>query len=868
MFNVPTSRQLSIAQWRAPEQERTVFLLLFALFSACILVFSHTPALLAEELACIATSQGCPTPTAGNDSAVTQINTPVDVNVLENDSGNGFMLNATTVDLDPLMAGQQITFIVVGQGTFAVDSGPQAATASTRLIGQGMVTFTPDNDFTGTVTISYTVDDEYGQTSNQASISVRVNAPPVAVDDSKVTQVDTPVTLNVVSNDSDSDGTVDAVTIDLDPATPGQQSTAIIAGQGTFTVNLGRTVAAASTNDPGTVTVTFTPETDFIGTATVSYTVDDNDGGTSNQATISVRVNAPPVAVDDSKVTQVDTPVTLNFVNNDSDSDGTVDAATIDVDPATPGQQIMAIVAGQGTFTVNYGQTVAAASTNAPVVVTVTFTPEIDFIGTATVSYTVDDNDGGTSNQATISVRVNAPPVAVDDSAITQINTPVDLHILSNDNDSDGSVSVYSVDLDPATPGQQMTHVVDGQGTFSFPPPDVTAAGVRGNIVTFTPATDFTGTATASYTVNDDDGAFSNAATITVEVVGLPTLSIEDLTVREDDQSATVTVTLSAATVATVTVDYATSDGSATKITDYVATIGTLTFAPTVTQQIITIALVDDAVIEADESFSVIIGNVQNGVVADGTALVTILDDDQNQPPTIQSNQRFTVAENSLTGTAIGTVVATDSDKGDTLTFAIAGEADVTAAESIAETMGASNFAINATTGELSVAGAQLDYEVRTTYVLTIEVTDDGNPTLSARNAVTVQVTNVNEAPVVNNPPQDQEAQAGEVYSFTLPADTFSEQDLGDTLTFTATLEGGSPLPAWLTFNSSTRTFSGTPPADASGTITVQVTATDTNGITASDTFTIAVGLNPTNLNAEEEPVQRSYTVFLPTVAR
>ncbi len=764
MFSFPTASSFWTSQSRMQKQLRMSLCLLSVLLGACTLLFTQPAPLLAEELICPAAISDCPQPPiAYNDNAVTQVNTPVDVDVLDNDSNGSASINIYSIDLDPQTAGQQNTKAIEGKGTFRVDY-PTLVAASTDVGEDFPVTFTPDTDFIGTATATYTVEDIHDAVSNVATITVRVNAPPVAVNDSEVTQVNTPVTFNVESNDNDNDGTINPFSIDLDPLTAGQQTTFIAAGEGMFSMNNLPPLTAASTND-AIVTVTFTPTADFVGTSTISYTVKDNDGGISNAATISVRVNAPPVAVDDSKVTQVNTPVTFNVVSNDNDNDGTINPFSIDLDPLTAGQQTTFIAAGEGTFSMNNLPPLTAASTN-DAIVTVTFTPTADFVGTSTISYTVKDNDGGISNAATISVRVNAPPVAVDDSKVTQINTPVDLTVTDNDSDSDGSVNAYTVDLDPQSAGQQSTFIVAGKGTFSVKnQPGFAAASTNqppgGGTITFTPAMDFTGTVTATYTVNDDDGALSNTATITVEV-----------------------------------------------------------------------------------------------------------NDKQNQPPTIESNQRFTVAENSLTGTAIGTVVATDSDKGDTLTFAIAGEADVSAAESIAETMGDSNFAINATTGELSVAGAQLDYEVRTTYVLTIEVTDDGNPTLSARNAVTVQVTNVNEAPVVNNPPQDQEAQAGEVYSFTLPADTFSEQDLGDTLTFTATLEGGSPLPAWLTFNSSTRTFSGTPPADASGTITVQVTATDTNGTTASDTFAIRIGLDPTNLNAEEEPTRQSHTIFLPTVTR
>ena len=78
-----------------------------------------------------------------------------------------------------------------------------------------------------------------------------------------------------------------------------------------------------------------------------------------------------------------------------------------------------------------------------------------------------------------------------------------------------------------------------------------------------------------------------------------------------------------------------------------------------------------------------------------------------------------------------------------------------------------------------------------------------------------------------------------------LPAGTFTDVDAGDTLTYTATAADGSALPAWLTFNAATRTFSGTPAAANVGTLGVKVSATDLGGLAASETFNIVVTTTP-----------------------
>ena len=107
---------------------------------------------------------------------------------------------------------------------------------------------------------------------------------------------------------------------------------------------------------------------------------------------------------------------------------------------------------------------------------------------------------------------------------------------------------------------------------------------------------------------------------------------------------------------------------------------------------------------------------------------------------------------------------------------------------------------------------------------------------------VNLTVLGVNDSPTFNNLIASQDALAGEAYSFTIPANTFSDRDSGDSLTYTATLADGSSLPDWLSFNSHTGEFSGTPGNQDVGTNQVQVTATDRAGATVpSNLFNLIV---------------------------
>ena len=110
-----------------------------------------------------------------------------------------------------------------------------------------------------------------------------------------------------------------------------------------------------------------------------------------------------------------------------------------------------------------------------------------------------------------------------------------------------------------------------------------------------------------------------------------PTLSIADLTVSEGAGTATLTISLDAATTSAVTVDYATADGTATAPGDYTATSGTATIPAGQTSATIAVPIIDDSLDEPDETFTVTLSNQTAGAVVSptaGTATVTIVDND------------------------------------------------------------------------------------------------------------------------------------------------------------------------------------------------------------------------------------------------
>ena len=371
-------------------------------------------------------------PVAVDDAATTLSDTPVTIAVLDNDTDDDNALNETSVDLDPSVAGRQAS-VSVGEGTATVDDA-------------GIVTFTPSGGATGQANFDYTVNDDAGNTSNTATVTVTinsVNSPPTAANDEGNTSEGTDVSFDLVGNDTDSDGSIDPASVDLDPDSPGQQ-TSFAHANGSATVD-------------NTGMFTFVPDAGFVGAGIIDYTVNVDDGAISNVAEITVNVSAgnqAPVAVNDEINGTEDTSFTFDLLANDTD-DNQIDAASVDLNPASNGQQTSLSVDG-GTITVNASGVIS-------------YTPLANYNGGFTFDYSVQDDQGQVSNTATVSVTiaaVNDAPVAVNDAGNTTEQTPVSFNVTANDTDIDGTVDPASIDLDVSVAGIQ-NRLTNGDGNWT-----------------------------------------------------------------------------------------------------------------------------------------------------------------------------------------------------------------------------------------------------------------------------------------------------------------------------------------------------------------------------------------------------------------
>ncbi len=264
------------------------------------------------------------------------------------------------------------------------------------LANQGVATLTIEakvlatGAYTNTASIAGNQEDS-SEDNNVIDPPVEVTpifrAPVLADDKSLDNALGKPVTVDVLDNDTAAEGrTLEPTTVELvdaDPESDGKTKT--VPGEGVWTV------------DPDTGEITFEPETGFTGeTSPVSYTVADDQGNTSDPATVSVIYTAAPVAAADSITdAPLGTSVTIDVLANDEAADGrTLDPLTVqlvDADADSGGK--VKTVPGEGVWTVD------------PVSGEITFTPETGFTGETTpVSYTVADDQGNPSDPATVTV--------------------------------------------------------------------------------------------------------------------------------------------------------------------------------------------------------------------------------------------------------------------------------------------------------------------------------------------------------------------------------------------------------------------------------------------------------------------------------
>ncbi|HCE2221902.1 TPA: tandem-95 repeat protein [Vibrio parahaemolyticus] len=518
---------------------------------------------------------------------------------------------------------------------------------------------------------------------------------------------------------------------------------------------------------------TISPTADWNGSETLTFTATDPSGESISQ---TVNFTVAPVAdiVADKATVVEDTSTVIKVLGNDTfEGDGKVVSLDTNNGPAN------------GTVSVNPDGSV-------------TYTPNDNYQGTDSFTYIV--TSGGVSESTTVSVDVtpvNDAPVAKDDTAITDEDTPVTIDVLPNDNDIDGDK--LSIQFASVPEAQGKVEIVDGK-------------------LVFTPAENFNGHAEIIYTVTDGQLTDEAKVTVTVNPVNdAPTIKVDAVESITEDAVSTDTV------VATLTVRD--TDTSEDQLTVSLENNSNGYFVLVGDEVKLTQAGVDavnnDELNLKDLTISASVSDGVNPTANDSDSLIV---NRVNDAPTIKVDAVESITEDAVsTDTVVATLTVRDTDTPeDQLTVSLENNSN-------------GYFVLVGDEVKLTQAGVDaVNNDELNLKDLTISasVSDGVNPT--ANDSDSLVVNRVNDAPTVENAIADQEL-SEDFATYTIDLnDAFKDSD--SALNFS--VSGNSNV--LVSIENGIATIS--PTADWNGSETLTFTATDPSGESISQTvnFTVA----------------------------
>ena len=406
-------------------------------------------------------------------------------NDLAGDDGSGL---AGTVDPSSLVllnaSGDPVNSLVVaGVGAWSVTNG--------------VLHFVPEAAFTGDASVSYRVADSFGNTATGTAVITVTAIVPEAKPDAAHAAFAHSASVDVVAND-----------------VAGDASAPLVAGSVRFTdaaaTDGGRQLETAAgqwrVDDQGRVS--FAPATGFTGDASAAYQVLDVNGSSASSL-VTVRIGAAPFTVTQAAgSTAQGVGVVVDQLTNDVAGDdgagvrGSLAAGSVvftSSDASSDGKTLVA--PGVGTWSVTSAGLVR-------------LDPEPGFVGTASVNYRVSDSFGNSAVGSAAVVVSAVIPTAVDDAAHTPFRTPVSVPVAGNDTAGAATAALVPGSVrftaSAATDGGKALVTADGSWSVS-----------ADGSVRFVPADDFTGVATAAYSIADANGTTATAS-ISITVGAAP----------------------------------------------------------------------------------------------------------------------------------------------------------------------------------------------------------------------------------------------------------------------------------------------------------------------------------------------------------
>ena len=530
---------------------------------------------------------------------------------------------------------------------------------------------------------------------------------------------------------------------------------------------------------------------DYETAAAYTLTVQVSDGSLTADAEVTINVT-------DVNEAPVITAQTAPFMIEENAAEGTA-VGTVAATDQDEGDDDL-------TFAITNGNTNEAFQIDNMGAITVKTPAALDFETTPMFTLTVQVSDDENLS-STVDITVNLTDVAGNEAPIIAAQT---FSVTENAANGEAVGTVVATDAE----GDNLTFAITS-GNLS----DAFAISAGTGVITVAGTIDYETTLTYTLTVQVSDGMTLATAPVTINVTNVndnaPTIAAQIFSIAENAANGAAVGTVTATDADGDALTFSITDGNTGNAFAINASSGAITVAGTLNRQ-------------TTQTYTLTVRVSDGTTSAEDAVTINVTDAGGNEAPTIAA-QTFSIVEDAASGAAVGTVTATDADN-DGLTFSI--------------TNGNTNsvFAINASSGAITVASA-LDHEATPTYTLTVQVSDG---TTSANAAVTINVTDVNEAPVVT----------AQTTAFTIAEDATNGTAVGtvaatdpenNRLTFTIT-NGNTGNAFAIDGTTGAITVAGTLNRETTSTYTLTVRASD-GSLSGTANFTV----NVTDVN--EAPV-------------
>lgn len=412
------------------------------------------------------------------------INTPPAANdqsfVIEEDTPLTFILDAEDADNDPLSYSLSTPLLLPSS---IINGEPPS------------LTYTPDLNFNGSSSFTYTVNDGQ-ETSNVATVNIEilsVNDKPIADSQSLATNEEQIITsITLTGSDVDVGDTL------------------------TFSIEDLPEHGMLSGTSPNH---SYTPDDDYNGTDSFSFVV--NDGMLdSDEAIINITINPvndAPTAIKDSYVVDEDGSVILDPLVDDSDPD--------------VGDILVVSKINGVNLTNGIAQVISVSDgvVNITSLGVISFTPDTNFFGPVSFSYEISDGNGGTAtaDQLITVISINDNPIAVDDNYTVDEDDSVILNPLLGDSDPENdTLSISKIN------GTTLTNGIDQSILVPDGIVNISASGE----ISFVPTADFNGSVEFLYEISDGNGGADIATeAITVTSINDAPSAIDDHFTEDED---------------------------------------------------------------------------------------------------------------------------------------------------------------------------------------------------------------------------------------------------------------------------------------------------------------------------------------------